>query len=608
MNQRYFAKFFDIKRNYIYVLFSIVFFWLAYNLFLLYGELSAVNADYNFISERLFCILILLLVKSLLFIISFLSNRIYLFGKFQQRISKLKKRIILAFSIGALIPMTLMAIFSLYFLNFGMESWFDKKITRVLNQSVNVGESYVSENVVQMKSVALAISNELNLIYSSLIRNRGELDRFLNKQAKLRSFDEAIIFKRESNTILAQTSLSFSLAFLSLPPDLIDRANNGEVVDIKCDSSKIRVLVKLKGLDDAYLLAGRLVNPKIVEHIEKTNGAVNQYHSLKRQIILTQIKFSIIFSVASFLMLVSAMIWGKYFAEKMVSPIRELVKAADRVKNGDLKTRVDVNHLQKDEIKVLSSSFNRMVEQLDCQNKELVIAQRALAWSDVARRVAHEIKNPLTPIQLSAEMLKKKFANEVDSPESFRKYIDNILKNTNDIKNIVSEFVDFARLPAPNFSKCNVYSLIMDMVESRRLINANINYVFKYSSRDCHLVCDVSQINRVLVNLLLNAEEALEGCRKNSEIVINLIVKKGQLEIIMSDNGDGFSSDMLNRAKDAYVTTKAKGNGLGLSIVNRIISDHFGDMLIQNNNDGGGEIKLIFNTSLLNNQLRQSSN
>ena len=130
-----------------------------------------------------------------------------------------------------------------------------------------------------------------------------------------------------------------------------------------------------------------------------------------------------------------ATIWGRAFAERIVKPIRELVIAAEKVKGGDLSVQVPLVGLKKDEIKVLSSSFNRMVSQIDRQQKDLVVAQRSLAWSDVARRVAHEIKNPLTPIQLSAERLLKKYKCEVSDQESFEKYLNNILRHSNDIKN-----------------------------------------------------------------------------------------------------------------------------------------------------------------------------
>jgi two-component system nitrogen regulation sensor histidine kinase NtrY len=309
---------------------------------------------------------------------------------------------------------------------------------------------------------------------------------------------------------LAQSSFSFSLSFVNIPNHLLEKADNGEVVQVSSDPSKIRVLIKIKDYNDTYLLIGRLVDTKIIDHIDKTNGAAREYKLLKDQMFAMQVKFSMIFILMSLLLLSAAIIWGRKFAEKIVRPIRELVIAAEKVKNGDLSVQVPLGSLKKDEIKVLSSAFNRMVSQINHQQQELLIAQRALAWSDVARRVAHEIKNPLTPIQLSAERLLRKFGTEVLDQDSFTKCINNILKNGNDIKTIVSEFVEFARLPSLSMSECEIVSLLNDLVESRKLINDNISYHFVSNVKEHKLVCDVFQINRVMVNLMLNSEEAFK--------------------------------------------------------------------------------------------------
>jgi two-component system nitrogen regulation sensor histidine kinase NtrY len=540
-----------------------------------------------------------------MFLAELIPNLSHFFFGTEQKIPKLKRRIVLAFTIGATFPTILIAIFSSYFFSIGIEAWFDKKIIKILNQSVNVGTSYTAEHKLQLKETAISVANDLNSMYYDLINNSLVFDRVLNAQARLRSFDEAIVFQKSSNTVLAQTALSFSLAFIPIQPNLIERARNGEIVEIDSGNSKIRVLIKLENFDDSFLLIGRLVDQQIINHIDEVNGAAAEYNSLKQHITVTQAKFSLIFITSSLLLLISAVIWGRKFAKKIVKPITELIKAAERVKNGDLTAQVPLENLRKDEIRVLSSAFNRMVNQLDAQQKELGAAQRAMAWSDVARRVAHEIKNPLTPIQLSAERLLTKYGSQVDDKISFSKYINNIIKHSNDIKNIVSEFVEFARLPAPNFKNQELYSLIKDLIDSRRLINHNINYIFDANIKECYIVCDVSQINRVLVNLLLNAEESLSEKIADKTIILQLTTSEQEITISVADNGPGFSEEMLKHAKEAYITTKASGTGLGLSIVNRIITDHFGEVVISNDEIlKGGKVKLIFNVELLTKQIK----
>ena len=339
-----------------------------------------------------------------------------------------------------------------------------------------------------------------------------------------------------------------------------------------------------------------MVDEKIIDHINKTNGAAQEYFRLKTQIFDLQVKFSMIFILLAMILLLAAIIWGRHFAERIVKPIRELVIAAEKVKNGDLTAQVPEEGLKKDEIKILSSAFNRMVKQIDRQQRDLLIAQRALAWSDVARRVAHEIKNPLTPIQLSAERLLKKFKGQVQDQDSFEKYINNITKNSNEIKMIVSEFVNFARLPSPDFSKYEIVSMINYLVDARRLINDNILYTIVSNVRSFELICDSTQLNRVMVNLLQNAEDALEGIIYQKQITVQIMVDGDFASISVLDNGPGFSVQVLENATKAYFTTKTKGTGLGLAIVDRIVQDHFGIFSIFNREEGGAVVRLTFNT------------
>ena len=276
-----------------------------------------------------------------------------------------------------------------------------------------------------------------------------------------------------------------------------------------------------------------------------------------------------------------------------------ILSAAEKVKNGDLTAQVPEEGLKKDEIKVLSLAFNRMVKQIDRQQRDLVIAQRALAWSDVARKVAHEIKNPLTPIQLAAERLLKKFKSQVEDRDSFEKYLNNIIKNSNEIRMIVSEFVNFARLPSPVFSQYEIVSIINQLVDARRLIHDKILYRVVSNVKTFELVCDIAQLNRVVVNLLQNAEDALENVSYQKKITVQIMADGDFVAISFSDNGLGFGPEVLENATKAYFTTKAKGTGLGLAIVEKIVQDHLGTLNIFNREEGGGCVRLTFNTEEL---------
>jgi two-component system nitrogen regulation sensor histidine kinase NtrY len=508
---------------------------------------------------------------------------------------KLQNRIIIAFSLVATVPTIIVSVFSAYFFNFGIQSWFDKKISTVLDQSIIVAESYITEHTLRLKETALSVSDDLSDMYYDLIHNSHLFTKALNAEAEMRSLDEAIVFQKPTNIVLAQTSLSFSLSFTNIPIYLIEKADRGEVVQIKSDPTKIRMLIKLKEHQGIYLLIGRLIDSKIIDHVDKTNGAAQQYYDLKNHILGIQIKFSIVFIFVALLLLLAAISWGVIFASQIVSPIRKLVDATERVKDGDLTAQVPEEGLKKDEIGILSSAFNRMIKQISRQQKDLVIAQRALAWSDVARRVAHEIKNPLTPIRLAAERLLRKFKSEVSDEEAFHKYTQTIIRHTDDINKIVAEFVNFARLPAPNFVSCELIELVRDMVESRKLLHDKITYNFSTNTQQINFVCDITQINQVMVNLLKNAEESLESRPLGPKIDISIIKDAEFVTVTITDNGPGFSAEIVEKATEAYITTKTKGTGLGLAIVKKIIQEHLGIIEIVNSEKGGAIIKLIFN-------------
>lgn len=537
-------------------------------------------------------------------LIAFLLLGILLARKFLQNFidkekvsipSKLQNRIIIAFSLVATIPTIIVSVFSAYFFNFGIQSWFDQKISAVLDQSIIVAESYIDEHKLQLRETALSVADDLSDMYYDLIHNPPLLNKTLNAEAEMRALDEAIILHKPTNTIIANSFLSFAISFAIIPDHLMKKADLGEIVEIKSDPTKIRMLIKLKEHNDIYLLVGRLIDNKIIEHIDKTNGAAEEYYRLKQHISSMQIKFSIIFIFIALLLLLAAISWGIVFAAKIVNPIRKLVLATEKVKGGDLTIQVPET-TNKDEVSFLSSAFNRMIKQIDRQQRDLVIAQRALAWSDVARKVAHEIKNPLTPINLASDRLLRKFGNQVEDKAEFDKYIQMIIRHTTDIKKIVSEFVNFARLPAPIFTDCDLTILVKNIVESRKLIHEEILYQFSSSHQQINFICDITQINQIMVNLLKNAEESVDISKSGQGIINVSVAKSGSdITIIVTDNGLGFPGNLIEKATEAYITTRSKGTGLGLAIIKKIAQDHCAIIDLANRPSGGAIVKIIFN-------------
>ncbi|WPX96026.1 sensor histidine kinase [Candidatus Bandiella euplotis] len=222
---------------------------------------------------------------------------------------------------------------------------------------------------------------------------------------------------------------------------------------------------------------------------------------------------------------------------------------------------------------------------------KLVAAQREAAWSDVARRIAHEIKNPLTPIQLSAERLSSKYSKQInkDDLENYQKYVSAILRNASDIHAIVSEFIQFARIPKPKLEEHEIVGIIKDVIFNQKNIFRDINFTF--TSEDYYVICDKMQITQVLTNIAKNAAESIATRYGNSAGVgsIKFTIKEidnGQIEITVEDNGNGLDEDLLLRIAEPYVTTKKTGMGLGLSIVKKILEDHESDLHLSNIENG----------------------
>ena len=218
---------------------------------------------------------------------------------------------------------------------------------------------------------------------------------------------------------------------------------------------------------------------------------------------------------------------------------------------------------------------------------DLVSAQRTAAWADVARRIAHEIKNPLTPIQLSAERLKRKYASEVSSdPEVFAQCTDTIIRQVGDIGRMVDEFSSFARMPAPVIRSEEAQELVRHAVFLQRVAQPQIAFEVTAPTEPIVFDCDGRLVSQALINVLKNAAEAIAarnagGDAAAGRIALDLSVKTGRLTICVRDNGVGLPAENRHRLTEPYVTTRAKGTGLGLAIVRKILEDHGGELLLE---------------------------
>jgi len=234
---------------------------------------------------------------------------------------------------------------------------------------------------------------------------------------------------------------------------------------------------------------------------------------------------------------------------------------------------------------------------------ELEAAQRKAAWADVARRIAHEIKNPLTPIQLSAERLKRKYLGEITSdPETFRICTETIVRQVSDIGRMVDEFSSFARMPAPVMRSEDVAELVRQTVFLQRNARPEIAFETELPDHPVKLAIDQRQVGQALTNLLQNAVDAIHGRDPTAElapgrIVVRVEERGRQVAIVVEDNGKGLPAENRDRLTEPYVTTRSKGTGLGLAIVKKIMEDHGGEVMLADRAEGGAVVSLMFSVS-----------
>ena len=289
------------------------------------------------------------------------------------------------------------------------------------------------------------------------------------------------------------------------------------------------------------------------------------------------------------------------FSSRFFRSINNLIYASTSIGAGNFNAKVPEVKTDKD-LEILNKNFNLMIDKLRTQQEKLIINERHEAWGSLARKLAHEIRNPLTPIKLTIDRLREKYAyllKEKDS-ENFK---DNLIIINNQIKqigNLVNEFSDFARMPKPTLRENNLVILIKGNVKLLKELDHSIAIDISINSEEIILNSDKEQISRVFLNLIKNSIESIQQKAEiesnfNKKISIELKENDAHISLTIVDNGVGFGklSENIKQILNPYFTTKKKGTGLGLSIVNKIINDHNGKIEFIPRNDGA-KIKINF--------------
>jgi two-component system nitrogen regulation sensor histidine kinase NtrY len=629
--------------------------------------------------------------------------------------SQLHVRLVYTFSILAAAPAIIMTVFSALFFHFGVQTWFSQRVQTAVNESQAVAEAYLEEHKQVIRADTLAMANDLDRQAPYLMANEQAFEKVMQTQSLLRNLSEAIIFDA-AGKVLARSGMTFSLEFEEVPPNAVREAQKGEVVVMTGgNDDRVRALIMLGNFTDTFLFVGRMVDPKVLSHLDATRQASQDYASLQARYSDLQVTFIMMFVIVGLILVLVAVWLGLLLARQLVNPISVLISTADRVRAGDLAARVP-EEKTLEEFDYLARSFNRMTRQIQEQQNELISANRQLdrrrrftetvlegvssgvigvdargvitlanssavalldvdeeeivgvpvaqampevaeilnhaherpqkitqgeipvqrvnglrriflvriaielidekdtgailtfdditelqsaqrkaAWADVARRIAHEIKNPLTPIQLSAERLRRKYMDQIsEDREIFSQCTDTIIKNVGDIGRMVDEFSSFARMPEPVMKEGSLATHIREALMLHKQAHPEISFHYSGAPEGAFTTFfDGRQVRQALNNLLQNAIDSVVARIEQDAQISPQVPAAGEIDIVMeaygddevaliiTDNGLGLPNvENPVHLTEPYVTHKPKGTGLGLAIVKKIMEDHNGSLVL----------------------------
>lgn len=616
--------------------------------------------------------------------------------------ARLHVRIVALFSIIAAVPAILMAILATFTLDKGLDRWFEDRTRRIIDNALVVAQAYLQEHVQVLRAHLIAMGNDVDRAETVYNNEPTRFDSFFSAQASLRGLQAAYILNSDG-TVITRIVLD-PKADVLLPPKSIfakAAATNEPVMIAPGKTNQVGGVMKLAAYDDFYLFITRTMDPRVVDYLRLADDGAKSYRVLEKSRFGVQVAFALVYLGVALILLLSAIWIGFGFANRLVSPIRTLISAADEVSKGNLAVKVET-HKSGGDLANLGATFNKMTgqllgqrdallaanEQIDRRRRfneavlsgvstgvigideegrimlvnrsaqtllgvdeiailnmpleevipqigeainktiqedsgrshetqiemalggrqrtlnvritselstrrehgyvvtidditDLVSAQRNSAWADVARRIAHEIKNPLTPIQLSAERIRRRYGKKVEEDRGvFDQCIDTIIRQVGDIGQMVDEFSSFARMRKPSKSEADIRNSVREAAFMQTVANPDIKITTDLPEEPVRATFDARLIGQALTNVIKNAAEAIEGRTgddpPDGRIHVMLEDAGEQVVISVTDNGVGLPEENRQRLLEPYMTTREKGTGLGLAIVRKILEDHGG--------------------------------
>ncbi|MET0277431.1 MAG: PAS domain-containing sensor histidine kinase [Pseudorhodoplanes sp.] len=613
--------------------------------------------------------------------------------------AQLHVRIVSLFAIIAAVPTILVAIVATITLDRGLDRFFSVRTKAIIENSLLVSEAYLQEHAQMIRGDVLAMAQDVARAKPLFDADRERFQQFLSTQVTIRGLPLAVMLNGELE-VVERANVRLTQDFAIPTKEALKNINDTEPrTALIPESNYVASVIKLRGYDNVYLYVVRLIDPRVVSQLRETRESVSDYALMESRRAGITVAFGLMYTVIALIVLLSAVVIGLNFANRLVAPIRRLIDAANVVATGNLHVQVPV-HKSEGDLGQLGKTFNRMTHDLRTQRDDLVhardmidsrrrfgeavlagasagiigidqegkisilnrsaeqliastatevsgkplveivpelselieqskeesqrltqgqvtlsrkgrernlsvrvtseqtadaghgyvvtldditdlvSAQRTSAWADVARRIAHEIKNPLTPIQLSAERLRRKYGKViVEDKAIFEQCTDTIVRQVDDIRRMVDEFSRFARMPKPVIEPEDVADTVRQAVFLMRVGHPDIDIELSISDEPMPARFDRRLVSQALTNIIKNGTEAIGALPAGSDkgrIVVTAEREGDEVHIDVVDNGIGLPSENRSRLLEPYVTTREKGTGLGLAIVGKILEEHGG--------------------------------
>ncbi len=630
--------------------------------------------------------------------------------------SKMHVRLVGIFSLITTVPVFLLVIFASLLFQNGVQFWFSGPARDILENAETLAVGYYQEKLSDVGEETKTMASDIRFSLNQTSADNPQfldayltqvLNRKLSESAIVTIDDEGI---QRTEAVVASDDQDRNIW---ITETMLEKLNADEGLVVEAKPDRIEAATILFDNPRLYLYTARLDSVPSFVLGGPAQKLLNDYDEMISRSQNLQLQFNVALYVVSLLIICIAIWIALIVADRLVSPVNQLVFAAQKVADGDLSARVPESHLRPDEVGILSNSFNVMTQQLEAQNKNLLTVnqqldnrrafmetvlesvsagiisldnedkiilansnasyqlasdgktligvdikeiskdfaklitkkekeaiiqigdgpepqtlavnisrdengsvitfediseqladQKRAAWSDVARRIAHEIKNPLTPIQLAAERLKRRFSSRIDEGNDvFDQLTNTIIRQVHDLRNIADEFSSFARMPKPIFREENISDIVRHSVFLHEVSMTNIAFNVDAQNDVMNMLCDRRQMGQAITNVVKNATEAIEEriLKENDHkgaIQVSISDEYDILTIEVTDNGIGLPAEK-SRIVEPYVTTRSSGSGLGLAIVKKIVEEHFGRIYFDEVNGGGVSVKISFDTKKL---------